>query len=142
VDVQENNLKIPKHEFTMLCDDIRKELGGKTSIMGLYDHQILIPEIPYTLPKICFYTRFSNLDGIFKFNFSIISPDGEKRDIIRDSSVEIPDGAKEGTFNIVVSPFDISINGIYEVIIALTKCGDSFEYIYKFAVSDSFDVSQ
>lgn len=135
--MQENDLKIPKHEFTMLCDDIRKEFGGKTSLMGIYDHHIVIPETPYVLPKICFYTRFSNLDGIFQFNFSIISPTGERRDIICDSDIEIPDGAKEGTFNIVASPFDITSEGLYDVIIALTKGDDSFEYIYKFAVSSS-----
>jgi hypothetical protein len=140
--MQEANLEIPKHEFTMLCDDVRKEFGGKTSIMGLYDHCIVVPEVPYTLPKICFYTRFSNLDGVFKFNLSIVSPAGERRDIICDSNVEIPDGAKEGTFNIVASPFDIASEGIYEVIIVLTKGDDSFEYIYKFAVSNSSNVSQ
>jgi hypothetical protein len=135
--MQEANLEIPKHEFTMLCDDVRKEFGGKTSIMGLYDHHISVPEVPYTLPKICFYTRFSNIRGIFKFNFSIISPSGERRDIVCDSDIEIPDGAKEGTFSIVVSPFDIVSDGIYEVIIALTKGDDSFEYIYKFAVCNN-----
>ena len=134
--MQEANLKIPKHEFTMLCDDIRQELGGKTSIMGLYDHHIVVPQLPYTLPKICFYTRFSSIDGAFKFNLSITSPTGEQRDVVCDSDIEMPDGANGGTFNVVVSPFDINNDGIYEVIIALAKGDDIFEYVYKFAVSD------
>ena len=134
--MQEVQIKAPKHEFTLLCDDIRQEMGGKTSLMGLYDHHIVVPQVPFVLPKVCFYTRFSRMDGTFKFSFSIISPSGERKDIIRDSDVEIPDGAKEGTFNVIASPFEVGAEGVYEVIIGLTKGADRFEYVYKFAISD------
>ena len=76
------------------------------------------------------------MDGQFKFSFSIVAPGGERKDIIRDSDVQIPDGAKEGTFNVIASPFEVSSEGVYEVIIGLTKGADRFEYIYKFAISD------
>jgi hypothetical protein len=134
--MQEVQIKAPKHEFTLLCDDIRQEMGGKTSLMGLYDHHIVVPQVPFVLPKVCFYTRFSRMDGTFKFGFSIVSPGGERKDIIRDSNVEIPDGAKEGTFNVIASPFEVGAEGVYEVIIGLTKGADRFEYVYKFAISD------
>jgi hypothetical protein len=134
--MQEVQIKAPKHEFTLLCDDIRQEMGGKTSLMGLYDHHIVVPQVPFVLPKVCFYTRFSRMDGTFKFSFSIVSPGGERKDIIRDSDVEIPDGAKEGTFNVIASPFEVGAEGVFEVIIGLTKGADRFEYVYKFAVSD------
>ena len=65
------------------------------------------------------------------------SPNGERKDIIRDSDVEIPDGAKEGTFNVIASPFEVGAEGVYEVIIGLTKGADRFEYVYKFAISDA-----
>ena len=134
--MQEVQIKAPKHEFTLLCDDIRQEMGGKTSLMGLYDHHIVVPQVPFVLPKVCFYTRFSRMDGTFKFSFSIVSPGGERKDIIRDSDVQIPEGAKEGTFNVIASPFEVGGEGVYEVIIGLTKGADRFEYIYKFAISD------
>jgi hypothetical protein len=134
--MQEVQIKAPKHEFTLLCDDIRQEMGGKTSLMGMYDHHIVVPQVPFVLPKVCFYTRFSRMDGTFKFSFSIVSPSAERKDIIRDSDVEIPDGAKEGTFNVIASPFEVTGEGIYEVIIGLTKGADRFEYVYKFAISD------
>jgi hypothetical protein len=135
--MQEVQIKAPKHEFTLLCDDIRQEVGGKTSLMGLYDHHIVVPSVPFVLLKVCFYTRFSRMDGTFKFSFSIVSPGGERKDIIRDSDVEIPEGAKEGTFNVIASPFEVSAEGIFEVIIGLTKGADRFEYVYKFAISDA-----
>jgi hypothetical protein len=134
--MQEVQIKAPKHEFTLLCDDIRQETGGKTSLMGLYDHHIVAPQVPAVLPKVCFYTRFSRMDGQFKFSFSIVAPAGERKDIIRDSDVQIPEGIKEGTFNVVASPFDVSAEGVYEVIIGLSKGADRFEYVYKFAISN------
>ena len=135
--MQEVQIKAPKHEFTLLCDDIRSEMGGKTSLMGIYDHHIVVPQVPFVLPKVCFYTRFGRMDGQFKFSFSIVSPTGERKDIIRDSDVQIPEGAKEGTFNVIASPFEVGAEGIYEVIIGLTKGTDRFEYVYKFAISDA-----
>ena len=135
--MQEVQVKAPKHEFTLLCDDIRQEMGGKTSLMGIYDHHIVVPQVPFVLPKVCFYTRFGRMDGQFKFSFSIVSPNGERKDIIRDSDVQIPEGAKEGTFNVIASPFEVNAEGVFEVIIGLTKGTDRFEYVYKFAISDA-----
>ncbi len=135
--MQDVQIKAPKHEFTLLCDDIRQEMGGKTSLMGLYDHHIVVPEVPFALPKVCFYTRFSRMDGQFKFSFSVVSPNGDRKDIIRDSDVQIPEGAKEGTFNVIASPFEVVAEGVYEVIIGLTRGADRFEYVYKFAISNA-----
>lgn len=135
--MQEVQIKAPKHEFTLLCDDIRQEMGGKTSLMGLYDHHIVVPEIPFVLPKVCFFSKFSRMDGQFKFSFSVVSPNGERKDIIRDSDVQIPEGAKEGTFNVIASPFEVGAEGVFEVIIGLTKGADRFEYVYKFAISNA-----
>ncbi len=135
--MQEVQIKAPKHEFTLLCDDIRQEMGGKTSLMGLYDHHIVVPEVPFVLPKVCFYSKFSRMDGQFKFSFSVVSPSGERKDIIRDSDVQIPEGAKEGTFNVIASPFEVGAEGVFEVIIGLTKGADRFEYVYKFAISNA-----
>ena len=134
--MQEVQIKPPKHEFTLLCDDIRQEMGGKTSLMGLYDHHIVVPQVPFNLPKVCFYTRFSRMDGDFKFSFANVAPNGDRKDVIRDSDVQIPEGAKEGTFNVIASPFEVGAEGVYEVILGLTKGADRFEYVYKFAISD------
>jgi hypothetical protein len=127
----------PKHEFTLLADDIRQEMGGKTSLMGLYDHHIVVPQIPYVLPKVCFYTRFSKMTGSYKFSFAIKSPSSDVKTIIDGSEVSIPDGAKEGTFNVVASPFDVSEEGLYEVTLTLVKDEEPFEYTYQFAISNA-----
>jgi hypothetical protein len=67
----------------------------------------------------------------------VVAPGGERRDIIRDSDVQIPEGAKEGTFNVIASPFEVGAEGVYEVIMGLSKGADRFEYVYKFAISNA-----
>jgi hypothetical protein len=134
--MQEVQIKAPKHEYTMLCDDIRQEVGGKTSLMGIYDHHIVVPQVPHILPKLCFYTRFTRMEGQFKFSFSIVSPDGVRKDIIRDSDMQIPEGIKDVPLNVIASPFEVQGEGVYEVIIGLTKGADRFEYVYKFMISN------
>lgn len=37
----------------LLCDDVRREEGGKLSIMGIYNRDLLLLAFPATLPKLC-----------------------------------------------------------------------------------------
>jgi hypothetical protein len=34
------------------CDDIRFEMGGKTSLMGIYTSDMIVPEFPAMLPRL------------------------------------------------------------------------------------------
>ena len=132
--MQEVKNKAPKHVITILCDDIRQEMDGRTSLMGIYENHIVVPQVPCIIPKICFYNRFRNMDGQYKFSLSTVSPSGERHDAIRDSDVQIPEGRNETTFNVTVSPMEVKAEGQYEVIIGLTKGADRIEYVYKFAI--------
>jgi hypothetical protein len=42
-----------RYGYCIFCDDIRTELGEKLSFMGVYNGVLLLPEFPYTLPKLC-----------------------------------------------------------------------------------------
>lgn len=127
----------PAHVFTLLCDDIRQEMGGKTSLMGLYDAHVVVPQLPFTLPKLCFFTRFKNLEGNWIFSFGIKSPSGDSKRIIEGSEVNMPENSKDGTFNVVASPFEVTEDGIYEAEIGLQRGEDVYMFIFKFAVSDA-----
>ena len=39
--------------FTTFCDDIRQEIGGKLSYMGVYSSDLYVGGFPITLPKFC-----------------------------------------------------------------------------------------
>lgn len=38
---------------TVFCDDIRHELGGKLSYIGVYSGMLFVPTFPATLSKLC-----------------------------------------------------------------------------------------
>lgn len=42
-----------KSATAIYCDDIRSEVGGKFSLMGVYNADIIFPSFPATLPKLC-----------------------------------------------------------------------------------------
>lgn len=44
------------YNFTSIfCDDVRHELNGKFSLMGIYTGDMYVPVFPIALPKICAY---------------------------------------------------------------------------------------
>jgi len=42
-----------RHALTVFCDDIRQEIGGKLSYIGVYSGNMLVPAFPAVLPKLC-----------------------------------------------------------------------------------------
>ena len=40
---------------SVFCDDIRHEINGKISLMGLYGDIMYVPDFPFTASKICAY---------------------------------------------------------------------------------------
>lgn len=43
-----------RYGYSIFCDDIRNEIGGKLSFIGCYNSVMFIPsEFPFTLPKFC-----------------------------------------------------------------------------------------
>lgn len=42
-----------RHLQTIFCDDVRHELGGKISYIGVYSGRLFLPSFPLALPKLC-----------------------------------------------------------------------------------------
>ena len=42
-----------RHIQTIFCDDIRHEIGGKLSYIGVYSGRLIVSQFPVTLPKLC-----------------------------------------------------------------------------------------
>jgi hypothetical protein len=42
-----------RHVETLFCDDIRHEVGGKLSFIGVYSGGLFVPAFPVTLSKLC-----------------------------------------------------------------------------------------
>ena len=59
-----------------LCDEIRREDNGKFLFIGVYTGHVLVPRLPFDLPTLTFFTKWSakagdSLDGCFE----VYSPD-------------------------------------------------------------------
>jgi len=64
----------PSLSFTIVCDDVRQEEGGKISLMGLFEN-IYALEFPVLQPRIAFMTEWDNGRGEFEMMTRLMSPD-------------------------------------------------------------------
>lgn len=56
-----------RYAHAVYCDDIRYEIGNKTSLIGLYSGQLGVPEFPCALSKLCVVLSVSTpKDHMFK----------------------------------------------------------------------------
>ena len=67
----------PKHLFTVLCEDIRKEELNKVSLMGVYSDRIYFQKRPLQIRSLAFFNRFSEGRGTFSLAFHITGPKSE-----------------------------------------------------------------
>ncbi len=54
--------------FSLFCDDIRAELGGKLSVMGIYQTEMVFPSnvvFPSIYPKFCILIKYYELRNVF-----------------------------------------------------------------------------
>ncbi len=42
-----------RYAHATFCDDIRHEMGGKLTLVGVYASDLLVPKFPCVLPKLC-----------------------------------------------------------------------------------------
>lgn len=49
-----------KHDYTIICDDFRREDNGKLILLGIYMGTIVVSQFPFALPSLTF---FSMLDA-------------------------------------------------------------------------------
>lgn len=78
---------IPRHVEVIYCDDIRHEVSNKLSFVGVYTGDLLAPQFPYTVPKLCLYISvltpaekpFQRLKlRVFKDEESLLEAEGPK----------------------------------------------------------------
>lgn len=56
-----------RHVHAIFSDDIRQEVGGKVTLVGIYGDQMLVPELPCMVPKLCLTVKaITTADDRFK----------------------------------------------------------------------------
>lgn len=124
---------VDRFVHAVFCDDIRREVGNKMSLMGCYQSDLIVQSLPMVLPKLCvFVTVSSPLSRPLK-KLAIRVDQGEKplvvmqiagEDLIR---VTPPPQASATRFlanaGIELSPFAITAPGEIRVVV-VTEDGE------------------
>lgn len=64
--------------FTIVCDDVRPEVGNKISMMGIYDQALIVGHFPVVIPKLCFVMKARTpADEPFQSLSFVVRRDGE-----------------------------------------------------------------
>jgi hypothetical protein len=81
------NAKVkPRLNYTLLCDDVRQELGGKFSLMGLFE-SIYANVFPAVHPRFAIVNEWIGGKGEFLVKIRLLSPN--KEEILSESETKI-----------------------------------------------------
>ncbi len=73
----------PNLSFTLLCDDVRQETGGKISLMGIFEN-IYASSFPAVHPRLAMVNEWADGIGEFDATLRILSPD--RKNILRETA--------------------------------------------------------
>jgi hypothetical protein len=90
----------PALSYTLLCDDVRQEVGGKFSLMGLFE-TIYANTFPAVHPRFAIVNEWTGGKGEFAVKIRLLAPDKEQ--VLSESE------AKINLFNETQRHRDISI---------------------------------
>jgi hypothetical protein len=76
----------PSLNFTLLCDDVRQELGGKISLMGIFEN-IYAAHFPAVQPRLAILNEWSDGKGEFDAVLRILSPD--RKTVLRETRTNL-----------------------------------------------------
>jgi hypothetical protein len=108
--------RIPKFVYSIVCDDIREEIGNKLSFMGVYGSDIFVPAFPFTFPLLCTAINYKNAKSGDTFSIKFKRPNG---DIIgKEISGIVPGKDKNNiTFSMLAkfAPLKIEKEGVHKI---------------------------
>ena len=65
-----------KYKCVLICEDIRQEVGGRVSLMGVLGSKLLVQQFPLPFPKLCLFIEWGELVGKINVTLNIIPPKG------------------------------------------------------------------
>jgi hypothetical protein len=114
-------MKFAKETFTILCDDIRQEIGNKISLMGIYGRDIVVPQIPFVFPKLCLFLMAKEVPceiNDLKIIITVPQSDPITLDLPAPPNQKIPQDIHVG---ITISPLTLNGEGKAKIEIFRTK---------------------
>ena len=124
----------PKIKHTIICDDIRQEIGNKHTFIGIYGPNILVTKIPYVFPKLCFVIFCEDVKGGDVFSIELKNPSGEQLgNTITGSTPEKIKGNIQFQIFAIFSPLDVKQEGEYKLEITYND-NEKWRYEIKFFI--------
>ncbi len=78
VETENNNsnkrINTMNYKCVLFCEDIRQEVGGKMSLMGVLGNKLLVPQFPLHMPKFCLFIEWAEQLGKSVINLKITTP--------------------------------------------------------------------
>jgi hypothetical protein len=102
----------------LVCDDVREEVGHKSTLVGVYQSDLCVHEAPTTLPRLSFFFRaYAASARPFKHLVVRVTRDGENF-LTADFAPEAlptPEPGDDGRYHVQIvlqaSPFEITTAG-------------------------------
>jgi hypothetical protein len=76
----------PRLKYTLLCDDVRQEMGGKFSLMGLFE-SIYSNTFPAVHPRFAIINEWTGGKGEFVSRIRVLAPD--QKEVLSESDSTI-----------------------------------------------------
>lgn len=102
-----------KYKCVLFCEDIRQEVGGRVSLMGVLGSKLLVQSFPLTFPKLCLFIEWGEITGKVNVTLNIIPPEGVEIPKVRPSAPIQGQAGLVARSMIVLSNFGFPAAGNY-----------------------------
>lgn len=102
-----------------LCDDVRQEITGKTTFVGVYGTDVVVPMVPFIMPGLYIVSKWDISGGLFNdVTFRIEMPDKKQLGHIKAMAPQNVKGPQL-LMHLALIPFQIQVAGVYKVYIKI-----------------------
>lgn len=113
-----------RYAYSVFCDDIRQEINGKITMVGIYTDRLLVTSLPTVLPKLCLALSiatdksrmFEDLSVIGTFGADEVFKIELQKEQIQNIVAQAPKSENPAKFftvqlNAILTPFQLQRTG-------------------------------
>jgi hypothetical protein len=125
-------MKIAKNFYTILCDDIRHEVGNKLSYMGVYN-EVRFAKLPSALPKLALGVTLLGVNTeIHSFKFYLELPNQNRKEG-GGNFPQLPPKGTDVSLDLHLGPLKIDTVGIGKWVVVFNDSED-LQVVHKFKI--------